>query len=337
MATPRFEDTDPLFDDTTPLASNPPAELTPPESKTRRFARGVAKALPVAGAIGGSFVAPIAGTAAGAAAGAGVKEAILSALGDRPEALIPGLEEDRPTLLKTVGRVGEEAGLAGLFGVAGKGLSAGGKFIKGAVTGTRPEAVRAVTQEAIETIGREGGEELIKRRGTAELAKKGLIEAEEKAGLHFKTSPEFEKLLGDPQRLAKDVQSLSRLTEQGPQKIAQNLEPENIQALRKLLQEAEKSSTLSDIAKSEMRRAKGILVEALKIKKPEVVEPLGKLFKAEESVRSFPKALQQQIKSRRVQGTKEMAEAIKNEKRRKVLQGLAALGTGSTLAGLILR
>ena len=132
--------------------SQPPSEPIPEgptESKAKRYTRAIAKSLPIVGGIGGSFITPIAGTMAGTAAGAGVKEAILSALGDQA-----------PTLGEVTGRVGTETAIAGALGAAGKGLGIVGKFGKKLIKTPGIEEARALGAETLENVRGMGAEEL---------------------------------------------------------------------------------------------------------------------------------------------------------------------------------
>lgn len=220
---------------------------------------------------------------------------------------------------------------------AGRAVTSPARFMKDILTKPGAAEARLAAQESMEGLKAAGADELAGLRNAAGEAKKALISAEEKAGLHFKTSPEFETLLKDPKRVAKNVEILSRLTEQGSSKIAQNLAPKEIQSLRKFLQEAEKSSGLSDIAQSEMRKAKGVLVDALKQKTPEVVAPLDKLSKAEEAVRGHAGEMRKRVSAERLKGAKSVLEGRTIDKRRKIVKALATAATAGTGLGLFLK
>lgn len=376
MAIPRFEDTDPLFDDTTPLESQPTPQETGLE-KAVRYSENVTGTLgkivePVTSRIGKALMAIKAksdeaadkeaelsgqkGVLPISAMVPAIPSMLIDALGV-PDRLGTAIAEKggeygvNPELAAAVGTGVSMAPdiAAGAAGIAKRGAIAESlkgvgrtataplRFAKDTITKPGAAEARLATQEAIEGIKETGASELAKRRGVASTAKDELIGAEENAGLHFKTSPEFETLLKDPKRVAKDVQVLSRLTEKGPEYLAQTLEPRELQSLRKFLQEAEKSSGLSDIAQSEMRTSKGILVKALERTTPEIVEPLRKLSKAERAVKEFPSELRKQVSGRRLQGAKDVLEGRKIDRRRKILRALAAAGAAGTGLGLFIR
>lgn len=300
----------------TPPGSNPPAELTPPESKTRRFIRGTANALPIIGGIGGSFVAPVAGTAAGAAAGLGVKEAILSSLGDQ-----------KPELDEVVGRVAKGTAIDTALTLTGlkaaKYLGKGAVLAKNLVTKPGAAEVAQAGKEALLKVGERGAEHLASARVAKEAAKKGLIEAEEKAGLHFQSTPGFEELLRDPKKMAEFSQRIGRLAKRTPEELSQSVSSEQLQLFRKIAQEGEKVSNLSDIAKSQLREGKGVFTEALGRSEKGIGEALGKFRDADKVVGEIPGQIKRKLVATKRYGEKELLDAKALDKKRKVVKGLA--------------
>jgi len=301
----------------TSQAAQPSQPATPPESKTRRFVRGVAKALPVAGGIAGSFVSPVAGTAAGAAAGAGLKEAILSSLGDQA-----------PTLGEATGRVGLEAGLAAATGGLFKGAAGAARLGKALIVKPGAAEVALAGKEALINIGERGAEKLALARTTREAAKEGLIAAEEKAGLHFQSTPGFEKLIANPKKMAEFTQKIGRLAKQTPEELAQSVPSEQLQLFRKIAQEGEKVSTLSDIAKSEMRHGKDIFTQALGMKEKGMGEALGRFREADRVVSEIPGEIKTRLTSQKMRSAREVLDAKSLDRKRKVVKGLAAAAAG---------
>jgi len=325
-----LEETEALTGGQTPLESNPP-------SKTRRFLGGTVQALPFVGGISGDIAGGPVGAALGAAAGTGYKQLIQRGL----EAETPGQFFTDPTIGPTAGEAAKEMALAGgtaaLTSGVFRGIGKGAKAIKKLATKPSAAEVRITNQEALQALAAKGGDELAALREITGKAKSALIKAEEKAGLHFRTSEGFERALSSPQTIAKVNTIATRLADRGSKYISENLNPKEIQSLRKFLQEAEKKSGLSDIAKSEMRRAKGKLVESLKLQKPEVVMPLDDLAAAKLAEKQFPKVLRERLSSQRIKGGKDVLEGIKFDKRRKVLKALAAAGAAGTGLGFFLR
>jgi hypothetical protein len=318
--------------------SSEPAQ--PEESKSRRFVRKVANALPTVGGIGGGIALGVPGTVFGmgvggvpsAAVGAGIgaaggtaaKQLILRALGDT---------EGVP---QTAGEAAKEIGIEGAKDAA---LTyTGGKLIKGGVKTaklakdliTKPGAqeVALAGKEALVDIAERGGEKLALARSVREGAKKGLIEAEEKAGLHFESTPGFEKLISDPKKMADFTSKIGRLAKRTPEELAQSVPSEQLQLFRKIAQEGEKVSTLSDIAKSQMRQGKDVFTQALGIKEKGVGEALGKFRDADKVVGEIPGQIKSQLTGRKLQSAREVLDAKSLDRKRKVVKGLAAAAAG---------
>jgi hypothetical protein len=341
----------------TPPESNPPAESTPSDphagdSKTRKFIRGVANALPTVGGIGAPIVGAI-GTGgvslpataalagAGAAAGEGIKQAILSSLGDQKptlaEAALPVVKEGATTAALTY------AG-GKLFQGAGKGV----KLAKDLIT--KPGAAEvalagqqaltdltAAGQKALVNAGERGAEKLAAARAVKEAAKAGLIDAEEKAGLHFLATADFEAAISDPKRVARVAESLGRLTNKSPEELSKLLSPEQLQNARKFAQEAEKMTGLSDIAKSQLRNGKDVVTQALGISQPEIGQQLGRFREADKVLGEIPgeikdKLLKTKLQNEadfagaKIQNAKNLFEAKSLDRKRKIVKGLAGAG-----------
>lgn len=319
----------------TPPESSPAAESTPSnphagDSKTRKFIRGVANALPTVGGIGAPIVGAI-GTGgvslpataalagAGAAAGEGVKQAILSALGDQKptlaEAALPVVKEGATTAALTY------AG-GKLFQGAGKGL----KLAKDLVTKPGAAEVALAGKEALVNIGERGAEKLAAARAVKEAAKAGLIDAEEKAGLHFLATADFESAISDPKRVARVAESLGRLANKSPEELSTLLSPEQLQNARKFAQEAEKMTGLSDIAKSQLRNGKDVVTQALGIAKPEIGTQLSRFREADKVLGEIPGEIKDKLVKAKLQNAKDVLDAKSLDRKRKVVKGLAGAG-----------
>lgn len=323
-----------------PGAPAAPLNQPPQESKGRQFARKVANALPTAGGVAGGVALGVPGTVFGmgvgglpaAAAGAGLgaaggtaaKQLILRALGDK---------EGVP---QTAGEAAKEIGITGAKDAAI--TLVGGKLIKGGVGAaklakdlvTKPGAaeVALAGKEALIDIGERGAEKLALARATREAAKKGLIEAEEKAGLHFQSTPEFEEILRDPKRMSQFATKIGQLAKRTPEELAQSVDPKTLQLFRKLAQEGEKVSTLSDIAKSQMREGKGVFTEALGRTEKGIGEALGKFRDADTVVGEIPSQIKDKIVKAKLQSSRDVLSAKSLDKKRKVVKGLAAAAAG---------
>lgn len=316
----------------TPQESNPPADVTPPESKTRQFVRKVANALPTVGGIG----APIAGAigtggmslpatamlaGAGAAAGEGVKQAILSSLGDQAptlaEAALPVAKEGLKTAALTY------AGGKVLGGI-GKGLG----LAKDLITKPGAAEVALAGKESLMTIGEHGAEKLALARSVREAAKKGLIGAEEQAGLHFQSTPGFEKLIADPKKMAQFTEKLGRLASKTPEELAQTVPSEQLQLFRKIAQEGEKMGGLSDIAKSQLRQGKDVFTQALGKAEPKIGEALGTYRTADKIVADIPGEIKNKLVESKLQSARNVLDAKSLDRKRKIVKGLAGAAAG---------
>lgn len=308
-------------------------EQAPMESKARRFTRKVANALPLAGSIGVPAVAAIssgglslpatAGLAGvGGAGGEAAKQLILRALGDT---------EGVP---QTMGEAAQDIGLEGVKDAA---LTyGGGKLFQGAGKGlrlakdliTKPGAGEAAVagKEALAKVGAKGAEKLALARETREAAKAGLIGAEEKAGLHFESTPGFEEMLRDPKKMAAFATKIGQLAKKTPEELAQQVDKKTLQLFRKLAQEGEKVSTLSDIAKSQMRQGKSVFSEALGVSEPEVGAQLGRFREADKVVGEIPGEIKRNLIRQKLMNEKELLEARKLDKTRRVVKGVAKAG-----------
>lgn len=318
----------------TPPESNPPAESAPSgaptESKTRRFIRKAANALPLVGGVavpaigavgsgGMTLPATAALAGAGAAAGEGVKQAILSALGDQAptlaEAALPVVKEGLTTAALTY--AGGKA-----FQGAGKGL----KLAKDLITKPGASEVALAGKEALVNIGERGAEKLAAARAVKEAAKQGLIDAEEKAGLHFLATADFESAISDPKRVARVAESLGRLANKSPEELSQLMSPQQLQNARKFAQEAEKITGLSDIAKSQLRNGKDLVTQALGISQPEVGAQLNRFREADKVLNEIPGEIKDKLVKAKLQNAKDVLEAKSLDKKRKIVKGLAGAG-----------
>lgn len=322
-------------------ASQPqiPAEATPPsaapESKTRKFVRGVANALPTVGGIGFPAVAAIgsgglslpatAGLAGlGAAGGTAGKQLILRALGDKE-----GVPTSSLDAAKEIGIEGAKD--AALTYVGGKVISGGikgAKLAKDLITKPGAAEVALAGKEALVNIGERGAEKLALARATREAAKKGLITAEEKAGLHFQSTPEFEEILRDPKRMSQFATKIGQLAKRTPEELAQTVDSKTLQLFRKVAQEGEKSSTFSDIAKSQLREGKGVFTDALGRAEKPIGEALGSFRDADKVVAEIPGEIKGKLAASKLLSARNVLDAKSLDRKRKVVKGLAAAAAG---------
>lgn len=317
----------------TPVETNPPAESAPPtESKARRFIRKGANALPTIMGIGVPAVAAIgtsgmslpatAGLAgASAAAGEGIKQAILSSLGDQAptleEAALPVVKEGVKTAALTYGG-----------GKVFQGLGKGARLAKDLITKPGAAEVAQLGKEKLLEVGERGAEKLALARATREAAKKGLITAEESAGLHFKSTPGFEELIRDPKKMADFTEKIGRLASKTPEELAQSIPSEQLQLFRKIAQEGEKMANLSDIAKSQLRQGKDVFTQALGKAEPKIGESLSGFRDADRVVGEIPGEIKNKLISTKMQNARDVLDAKSLDKKRKVIKGLAGAAAG---------
>lgn len=317
----------------TPLESNPPAApAQPEESKARRFIRKGANALPTvmgigvpAGAAlvsgGTSLPATALLSGASAAAGEGIKQAILSSLGDQAptlaEAALPVVKEGAKT-----------AALTYAGGKVFQGLGKGVGLAKDLITKPGAAEVAQLGKEKLLEVGERGAEKLALARATREAAKKGLITAEEQAGLHFQSSPGFEDLIRDPKKMAKFTEKIGRLASKTPEELAQTIPSEQLQLFRKIAQEGEKMSNLSDIAKSQLRQGKDVFTQALGKAEPKMGEALSGFRDADKVAGEIPSQIKDKLVSTKMQNARDLFDAKSLDKKRKVIKGLTGAAAG---------
>lgn len=308
----------------------------PKESKARSFTRKVAKALPVAGATAGGIALGIPGTVFGmgvggvpsAAVGAGIggaggeamKQLILRSLGDTE-----GVPQTSGEAAKDIGiEGGKQAAITYFGGKALQGVGKGAMLAKDLITKPGAGEVALAGKEALMDVASRGAEKYALAQATKEAAKKGLIDAEEKAGLHFLSTSEFEKAIADPKRVAKVAESLGRLANKTPEELSQLLSPEQLQNARKFAQEAEKVTGLSDIAKSHLRFGKNQFAEALGKLKPEVGEQLSRFREADKVVGEIPGQTRELLAKTKLKNAADLLDARNLDKKRRIAKGVAA-------------
>jgi len=334
-------DTSSLTGAETPSQPQMPAEApAPEESKARRFTRKVANALPTVGGIGGGVALGIPGTVFGmgvggvpaAAVGAGIgaaggtaaKQLILRALGDTE-----GVPTTSLDAAKEIGITGaKDAALTYVGGKALSGIGKGARLAKDLIVKPGAAEVALAGKEALVDIGERGAEKLALARATKEAAKKGLIQAEEKAGLHFESTPGFEEFLKDPKKMAEFSQKIGRLAKQTPEELARTIPSEQLQLFRKIAQEGEKISTLSDIAKSQMRQGKDIFTQALGQTEKGIGEQLGRFREADKVVGEIPGQIKEKLMASKLQSARNVLDAKSLDRKRKVVKGLATAAAG---------
>lgn len=316
--------------------STPSGDVSKPkESRPRRFLRATANALPMAGAVGFPTVAALttAGTSLPATAGlAGLggmtgeaaKQLILRGLGDTE-----GVPQTPEEAAKKIGVTGAKDAAITLVG--GKVLQGAGKALKlGKDLITKPGAaeVAQAGKEALVNIGERGAEKLALARSTKELAKKGLIEAEETAGLHFESTPGFERLIADPKKMAAFTEKIGRLAKRTPEELSQLLDSKTLQLFRKVAQEGEKISTLSDIAKSQLRHGKDVFTQALGVTEKGIGKALGRFRDADKVVAEIPSQIKENLVKQKLRTGREVLGAKSLDRKRKVIKGLAGAAAG---------
>lgn len=232
----------------------------------------------------------------------------------------------------------------GLKGAAKTALSPA-KFAKDLVTRPAASEVSLAGKESLaaleeggkkslKEVAERGAEKLNLARETKDAAKKGLIEAEEKAGLHFESTPGFEAMLTNKKKMAQFSQKLSRLAKRTPEELAQSIPSEQLQLFRKLAQEGEKVSGLSDIANSQLRHGKDVFTRALGIKEKGVGEALSRFREAEKVTGEIPSEIkgrltkqklanQKNLSEHKLKTEREILDAKSFERKRKFIKSLA--------------
>lgn len=206
------------------------------------------------------------------------------------------------------------------------------RFAKDLITKPGTAEARLAGDEALVEVGRRGREKLTLARETRDTAKKGLIGEEEKAGLHFESSPEFETYLKDPKKMSDFSQRIARLAKRTPEELAQSIDSKTLQTFRKVAQEGEKISGLSDIAKSQMRQGKDIITQALGKSEKGIGEALQGFRDAEKVVGEIPAEIKAKLNRQRMLNKKNVVSAQALDKKRRVVKNLAkavAYGLGA--------
>jgi hypothetical protein len=217
-------------------------------------------------------------------------------------------------------------GMSAAGEVVTKPLSAAKKF----VFADMPEAVAQAGKEKIADISAHGGEKLNAARDLAKEAKEGLIGAEEKAGIHFTATPTFEALLQQPQEIMKFIETKLPIIKQGAQQLAQTVDSQSLQTIRKIAQEAEKSTGLSDIAKAHLREIKQVTTEALGKNEPAVAEQLSRMHEAEAQVKGIPKEIKDSILKQKLKTGQDVVDAKSIANKKKLIKA-GLLGTGAVM------
>lgn len=225
------------------------------------------------------------------------------------------------------------AGIAKRSAIAGS-LKAAGKTAAEAATSplrfakdlvVKPNVAEATQlgKEALSDVAEQGGRKLSMAKEVRDTAKKGLIESETKAGLHYQSTPEFEELIRDPKRMSKFTETVGRLSKKSPEELAQVLEARELQSIRKVLQEGEKVSGLSDIAKAQMREGKDVFTRALGKSKPEVGEALQNFRDADRVVGEIPRETRMKYDAQKMKNSKNVLDAKSLDRKRRIIKGLA--------------
>lgn len=236
-----------------------------------------------------------------------------------------------PDIAAGIGGIAKRAVLANL--VKG-GVKKVGKIVtkplsaaKEIITHPKSVEVAQMGKEKLVEIGERGAEKLSMARDVEAAAKEGLIGAEEKAGLHFTSTPEFESFIANPKKLSGFSQKASRIAKLGPEQLSQSVDSQTLQTLRKIAQEGEKVTNLSDIAKAQMREAKDIFTQALGKSEPQIGEQLGRFREAGKVVKEIPGEIKGKLSSQKLQTAQDVLKAKKIEQTRKMIKGaLAAAG-----------
>lgn len=323
----------------------------PAESPVRQFVRKAANALPTVGAIGVPAVAGIATeglslpataglSAAGGAGGEAAKQLILRALNAKNTSDFFTNPDNGPT----AGEAAKDIGLEGVKDAAltyaggkllppvAKGLGKAASYAGKLAFGPTAEEVGQAGKEALAEVASKGADKLGLARQAAADAKAGLISAEEKAGLHFGSTPEFEGLVKNPDEMAKFIESKSNLLKgRTPQELAQTVDPQTLQTLRKVAQEGEKMTDLSDIAKSQLKQIKTTATAALGEAEPTVGESLDTFHTANDVMRDIPAETKARIVAQKLKNSQDVIDAKKLDNTRKLIK--AGLAGGAAYLG----
>lgn len=214
----------------------------------------------------------------------------------------------------------------------GKTIKAPVKAAKELAFAPRAEEVAAAGKDKLVKISERQADKLGLAREAEQAAKEGLIGAEEKAGLHFQSTPEFESYLANPKKMADFSQKASRLAKLGPEQLAQQVEPQVLQTFRKIAQEGEKVSGLSDIAKAQMREAKDIFTQALGKTNPEIGTELSRFREAQKVVKEIPGETKERLLTQKRATEKDVLGAKKTERTRKLIKAALKGGLAYTVA-----
>lgn len=237
-----------------------------------------------------------------------------------------------PDIAAGAAGIAKRAAIAGSLKSAAKTATSPLRLAKDLVTKPGAAEARLAGDEALVEVGRRGRSKLTLARETRDAAKKGLIEAEEKAGLHFESTPEFEAYLKDPKKMADFSNRIGRLAKHTPEELAQLVPAKQLQLFRKVAQEGEKISGLSDIANSQMRQGKSVFTEALGKTEKGIGEALGKFRDTEKVVGEIPSEIKTKLANQRLTNKKNVLSAQSLDKKRKVVKSLAkaiAYGLGA--------
>lgn len=343
----------------------------PEEGKGKKFARRVAQALPIVGGIavpaaaaigtGGLSLPATAGlAAAGGAAGQGVKEAILSAIGDQ-----------RPTLAEATGRVARTAAIeggttligGGLFKGAGAGFKAGkrilfspGKEAAEAAVAAEIAPFKTQATKLAEEIAGMGDEAVTRKRAIeASLEKSGprIGEIEKSLGIAVDILPEeraaeiasqpgrdqFMRMVGE---LAKKTPEELRLIPAAERNILRKMGEEVVDKGGR--DEAEKLVT------AQFDRGLKKIGDSLDLDSPDLGAARSAFKAGKEELKKLPELIRQKASQLRQQksqvagkmaevseaGAKKVAQAAKDaETRKRLLIGaLTAAGLGGTGLGV---
>lgn len=126
------------------------------------------------------------------------------------------------------------------------------------------QAKQAITQVGIEHEAKKAGLEAFRQESGKEM---GRIES--KIGVEFKSTPEFERFLKQPGKVAKFASQMEKIGNTSPEELAAKHAPKDLQLWRKTAQEATKKGGLSDLANASMQKGREAAAQALELQSKE--------------------------------------------------------------------
>jgi len=156
---------------------------------------------------------------------------------------------------------------------------------------SNPTPELLATQERQAALGAKFGEKQAQLTEMRKTAGQAIGQVEKEAGLEFKTLPDnFQKVLRNKELLGKKANALARLSDKGPEFMAQNLDKITLQANRKLAQEALKMPGLDDLTRVQLAKANSIMGNALGEQIPALKDKLSAFKEIDQALKDLPRA-----------------------------------------------